>query len=767
MTRRFEKNTLSLQEIASIRNDCFVQGVETKYGPPETLCAYGETGNALYIPFAYAKSRWGESPNKDYSFPPTKYEFFADKFPFRTDGGRDQEAVFRESLDILKKHRTVLLSLFCGFGKCLARGTRVLMFDGSVKPVESIHIGDLLMGDDSDPRIVTSLANGYDEMYTVVQENGDSYTVNSEHVLTLWDPVASEPVDIEIGDYLKQSDLRLLGYKVPIQFSPHKEITFDPYVLGYWLAGSTIELKTPVKRRSVREFLSRRLAFHNLYLDDGDHVVSKYYGHQLFWTISHYNLRYCKRVPDNYKITSPNIQLEILAGLLDRQAKFRDSYIRFKHESVEIVEDVVFLARSLGFRVNTVTPNHVRIFGNLSKIPLAKAYYNSTEKEDKVTYPIRIERAGRAEYYGFTLDGNGRFLLADFTVTHNTMMGIRLAQHIGVKTAVLTHRQVLVDQWIESIQKFTNATIQTVGSSGDLEGEKDFYLFNIAQVAKKWDPIGKKWVEKRLGIYKDIGLLIVDEAHIVGATEMSKALLYFNPRMLIALTATPERRDGMDKVLNLYFGDYSATRIIRIAQNEFTVYRCATGIKPEFSQNKMGGKDWNSLVDSLLTNSRRNAMILDIIQKYSDYNILLLTKRKSHCNLLAKMLKECGISNTVMVGTQDKYDKTARVLLSTYSKLGVGFDDSRLNMLILACSVKDIEQYAGRLRDAQGKNRVIIDMVDSDPNCQAHWLERRKWYQSRKGVVKNMSVVSEKEVPEEKPEREQRKRLTRKNEITE
>ena len=42
------------------------------------------------------------------------------------------------------------------------------MSNGSIKMVQDIQIGELLMGDDSTPRKVLSLASGEDEMYDII-----------------------------------------------------------------------------------------------------------------------------------------------------------------------------------------------------------------------------------------------------------------------------------------------------------------------------------------------------------------------------------------------------------------------------------------------------------------------------------------------------------------------------------------------------------------------------------------------------------------------
>jgi len=453
------------KELTELKKDCRVIGKPNPYGPLPYIDSFGETSNSLYLPFAYAKKRFKKSPNNTIDFPKTIFRFKDDEFPFRTDGGRDQEKVFNESLRILKEHKSLILSLFCGFGK--------------------------------------------------------------------------------------------------------------------------------------------------------------------------------------------------------------------------------------------------------------------------------------------------------------TYTAIRLAQYIGLKTAVLAHRSILFEQWISSIQQFSDAKVQKVDTNGLLDPTVDFYIFNIGFVHKKWSADLKKWIPKNLGAYKNIGLLIIDEAHVACAEELSKSLMYFNPRFVIALTATPNRSDGLDKILELYFGNYSDTRIIRQAENPFIVYRVSTGIKPTFSFNIMGKKDWNSVIESVVNDPNRNQLIINLVQKYSENIIIILTKRKDHCKILSDELNKLNITNTILVGTNNNYDKTARVLLSTYSKTGVGFDDSRLNMLIVACSVTEIEQYCGRLRDNIGKNRLVFDLVDCDPNCQKHWLKRKEWYLSRNGIVKNYTLpntpIIEPEEPTQSPEeKEPTKRLARK-----
>lgn len=110
----------------------------------------------------------------------------------------------------------LLMSVTNG-GKCLAKGTPVIMFDGTIKKVEDVVVGDVLMGDDLKQRSVLSLAQGREEMFTVTQKEGDSYTVNKSHILTLWNEKTKQNEDIELIAYLalsKSEQSHYLGVKV-------------------------------------------------------------------------------------------------------------------------------------------------------------------------------------------------------------------------------------------------------------------------------------------------------------------------------------------------------------------------------------------------------------------------------------------------------------------------------------------------------------------------------------------------------------------------
>lgn len=95
-----------------------------------------------------------------------------------------------KSLDALRSgfldgHDNQILYMPTGAGKCLAKGTKVIMSDGTKKNVEDIKVSDVLLGADGREVVVKSTVSGYDDLYKVSPNKGESYIVNKDHILSL------------------------------------------------------------------------------------------------------------------------------------------------------------------------------------------------------------------------------------------------------------------------------------------------------------------------------------------------------------------------------------------------------------------------------------------------------------------------------------------------------------------------------------------------------------------------------------------------------
>jgi superfamily II DNA or RNA helicase len=151
------------------------------------------------------------------------------------------------------------------------------------------------------------------------------------------------------------------------------------------------------------------------------------------------------------------------------------------------------------------------------------------ENNVKNMFDFSIQPVQERDYYGFEIDGNHRFVLGDFTVTHNTAISINIACQIKLKTLVIVNKIILMKQWEESILKFCpTAAVQRLTPKSELLEDIDFYIINAINVSKR----GKN-------LFRNIRTCIVDECHLIMAETLSKSLNYVQPRYLIGLSATP------------------------------------------------------------------------------------------------------------------------------------------------------------------------------------------------------------------------------------
>lgn len=264
-------------------------------------------------------------------------------------------------------------------GKCEGKDTPILMYDLSIKMIQDIKVGDILMGDDSKPRAVLSTHKGFGKLYKVKQNKGDDYIVNENHILTLYDSRLNKIIDISIQEYLKldiNKQKNLEGVKAELHFDNQKTLR-EPYFISF-----------------IHE----------------DHI------------------------PKEYLLNDRKTRLEVLAGIIDLKGyyyKEESKYVIAEPNTV-LFNDIVLLCRSLGFEVILDSKyKEISIFGKLTEIPVKierkKAINHSTI--NPLRTEIEIEQIEDGEYFGFEVNGNHRYLHSDLTITHNSFLARLLMRY--------------------------------------------------------------------------------------------------------------------------------------------------------------------------------------------------------------------------------------------------------------------------------------------------------------------------------------------------
>jgi hypothetical protein len=390
-------------------------------------------------------------------------------------------------------------SISVGGGKCLGRGTRVLMFNGETKSVEDVVPGDVLMGPDSGPRRVVSTCKGRENLYRVVPVKGDSYVVNESHILSLYrtqlkkgstlECQKAKIINICVKEYLQLSKSKranLKGWRTGVDFGGLSVV--EPYMLGVWLGdGSTdtpaITTADPEVVQEIRAFASRwgvdvrestqeNNAARTYHFHTRGYIGPVLNRNPITFWLRDIGVMGNKHIPHAVRTSTKEDRLQILAGLLDSDGHLHRSGFDYISKLERLADDVCFLARSLGLAAykkecTKVCTNNgragqyfrVSISGDCSDIPcrvLRKRAEPRRQKKSVLVTGIHLEPLGPGDYFGFELEGADRlFLLADFTVTHNTLISLLIPFVMpNIERALLVMPAALLKKTLKDLARY-------------------------------------------------------------------------------------------------------------------------------------------------------------------------------------------------------------------------------------------------------------------------------------------------------------------------
>ena len=362
-------------------------------------------------------------------------------------------------------NRNIFVSATAG---CLGKDVKVLMFDGSTKLSQEICVGDVLMGPDSCPRNVLKIDSGISNLYEVSPKKGEKWICNDEHIFTVHDQYitrsmrlynsekTSDIVDKHIKEILKfQKNNGEIGHlklvRTGVEFK-EKTLPIDPYLLGLWLAEGTKHKGNPYfsicKQDSdiIDYLLSYPLpkGIECKIKDDSENCVQVRFVGDSSKNIFREEFKKCIDelgnvfIPQNYLINSMKNRLRLLAGLIDGDGYKKSDGCCFsistKWESLG--EGIVYLVRSLGlypsykWKRSTIKSRNfeayyfrIGISGHTEIIPNILSRKKASKRKqikDVLHTGFSLKPIGKGAWFGFTVDGDNRYLLGDFTITHNS-----------------------------------------------------------------------------------------------------------------------------------------------------------------------------------------------------------------------------------------------------------------------------------------------------------------------------------------------------------
>jgi len=304
-----------------------------------------------------------------------------------------------------------------------------------------------------------------------------------------------------------------------------------------------------------------------------------------------------------------------------------------------------------------------------------------------------------------------------------TVVALNLVSLLQVKTIVIVHAEFLLEQWVERIKQYLPTARIGIVRQAKCEVENvDIVVAMLQTVINREIP------------FKGFGLLCQDEAHHVCAQSFSSIFYKIQTKYMIGLSATPDRKDGLTKVLYWFLGPQIVN--IKRETNKPTI-RFVKTITENYTEklNRIGKINSPEMITDLSKKKERNYLIIRLIKFYITENrkILVLSDRREHCEYLCNFLKveniSCGVYLGGMKTDERKVSVETSVILGTYQASGEGFDVPELDTLILATPKSDVQQAVGRILRQKNTNfPLVVDIVDEFSIFKAQYYKRKRFY---------------------------------------
>lgn len=411
-----------------------------------------------------------------------------------------------------------------GVGKCLTKGTLVKMYDGRTKKVEDIVVGDTLMGDDSTHREVLSLARGQDILYKIKPlQYGEEWGCNSEHILVLYNTRTKQLGEFSVKEYIQKAEKstrfkhewKLIRASVDY---PTYDTLISPYLMGLWIGDGTwnsLSITASRYEKEIIDFLYSYAKCNSCRISEsksrvGSDAITFYirgltHGKNEQWDVfKKYGIAVSREkfIPKAYLLNDRHTRLSLLAGIIDSDgSKCNNGCYEITTKWDRLKDDIIELCRSLGYGVSYVQreileeENNFEFGGKYWRIHISGAHDVPCHIERKRSSPrqqvksvlvsgFEIERIGYGDYYGFEISGNRRFLLGDFTITHNTYTACGVAREMNMNLLVICPKQVITS-WGRVIKghfKMNDRSLGIVNYESLRVGRKDSAIASIV-----WD----------------------------------------------------------------------------------------------------------------------------------------------------------------------------------------------------------------------------------------------------------------------------------------
>jgi len=403
------------------------------------------------------------------------------------------------------------------------------------------------------------------------------------------------------------------------------------------------------------------------------------------------------------------------------------------------------------------------------KLEIEKSFLNTIKLKENTILGNVIDVGFKGKLYSYQEKVINKALKRDMgiiiapTGSGKTVMALYMIAKMQRSTLIVLENKQLLRQWIDRINQFLEYPVAKLkrdnyigefsGSKKKLKGNIDVALIqslaNIEDVA----------------VFDNYGVVIIDECHHSANATYRYVLKQLKAKNIYSFTATPQRADGQDKIINMYLGDI----IAKVDNKDIEQYRNYQQLLiPRFTTFSTfdDTSSFIMILDMLIKNEKRNRQITkDVIKEFrNSKNCIILSERIEHLNILYQNLKYVDQNIYILSGKTKKKDKNNiieklklstkenYILIASSKLLGEGFDLPNLEVMFMATPFAwkgRTKQYAGRLhRSNEGKTIVkVYDYIDQNIEILNKMYRKRLVVYKKEGYdiqIDNQEMVIDK-----------------------
>ena len=401
---------------------------------------------------------------------------------------------------------------------------------------------------------------------------------------------------------------------------------------------------------------------------------------------------------------------------------------------------VVSIPRALGIAQFGSPAVDLRTIG----IPLERAPFVGDLSSWQLAVNDRIVQAFRTGPY------HGGILWAECGLG-KTVLAIKAITDIGRRAAVLVHKTILLDQWKRKIEQF--APDLSIGRIHGKECDiKDVTIIMIQTLCSgRYDCDSK---------FDSFGCVVWDECHHLPARTFNKVCRLFKARYVLGLSATLERCDQNDRVINWLIGPIiakctrkhcsDASPTVQFIPGEWFEEKNNDTLLPSDARKtkRRHGRpsEFSSIISRVIRSERRNARIVSAVTALvcRGYHVLCISERVEHIRILSALMSTHALTAITFIGEAEPKRRRVRdeclsatpdVVLTSKAMAAEALDWPVCGAVVIATPVPtgpSLQQIVGRCRRGIHKKPmhapVIVDVADVSPMLCRLATGRLHWY---------------------------------------